>query len=231
MGGFLNYFMTKSNRRRRSKNKLTEEGNNGRLTHNIEINSEDYNLGRQNGKNFYEHFRFDSVDHGLTFDAKPHFIASGYGKLTQKPGFYLRELKSNTIYTGFLQGTNEKDVCLERDYSVILRSFGPKMKNRTILANLEQRVNPGDMIHVEVVGNSKKNPDKLFGRFYEWLPGRFSYGVFIPPKGDWDFDVKIGDLVFGKAVEVPKGNKYIDFKPIKIVSRERFEKWKNRILS
>jgi len=42
------------------------------------------------------HFKFDKIERGLTFDAKPHFIAKGYAKLTDKPGFYLRSLDNNT---------------------------------------------------------------------------------------------------------------------------------------
>lgn len=179
-----------------------------------------------------EQIPLPSIKKGVIFDAKPHFIAPSKGYIPEKPGFYIRNSDSGDVYIGYLNNLHPAEmpsnvsknlrVC-NKEYKMIIRGVGER-KNFNGFGHLilEERLEPEDAIHFQV--ERVNSPQRFFGRFLK-------YGVFVNNTPVIkDREVKKGDYIFGKVERITGEHRFVDLKPVSIVSESRYQKWKNRVI-
>jgi len=177
---------------------------------------------------FYERIHLDRIEAGrTTFNAVPHFMAMPKENLEGKPAFYLED--EIEIYTGYLQGLNPRDVDEDREYKLIVRGVGNRLRDSTFQVFLEERVEKNDLIHVPVIDKHNKHSNKLVGGFLQHGDRFPRYTTFMYNRTPKNEVISIGDFVYGRVKDV-KNNNLLELAPISIVSKSRGDKWKNRII-
>lgn len=179
-----------------------------------------------------EQIKLERVSHGLTFDARPHFIASAKKDMPPIPGFYIEDIRSEKVYTGYLKGLNERDISENQTYKMIIRGIGDKLKDYTYQLFLEERVENGNQIHFQVEDFKEGDEHKLVGGFLDYSGRKPNYLAFVKRKSRINgeiFEIYPDDFVFGSVSNVDKNNRILEMNPISIVNEKRYLKHKNRI--
>lgn len=186
---------------------------------------------------WYDQKELDVVEKGIIFSSKPHFIATSKNYQPERPALFIRCLKTQEVFTGYIRGLNPREVSkkevLEQEYRLIVRGFGSILDDKTRLLFLEEAVEKGDKIYVHIL-NRTKNREKFFGRFLRYGENEYGspkerYRVFVYPERD-SVRVEEGNYIFGKVEEVCLDRNNIDLLPLSIIGKDSYKRHENIII-